>query len=408
MNQPAHQLKRNLSLSLVTFYGVGTILGAGIYVLIGHVAGVAGLFTPFAFVTAALIAGFSAFSYAELVARYPKSAGEAVYIDNAFNLRFLSIAVGIMLILIGLVSTSVLIQGFYGYLNDFIPVPKTLTLVICTLVLCGIVSWGISQSVWLAAIITVIEIIGLVIIVWVGREGTTELVQNFSSYVPDMSFVHWQGIFLGAFLAFYAFIGFEDMVNVAEEVREPRRNLPRAIVLALVITTLLYLVVSVVAVTAMPLSELAKSDAPLAELYRYKTGEAATIINIISLLSLVNGALVQLVMASRILYGMGNQSWIPTWFGHVNPVTRTPINATLVVSTVILIVVLALPLLSLAKITSFITLTVFALINLALIRLKTTHKHVDLQFRIPIWVPIAGLLASSLLLIVQISEMLTS
>ncbi len=402
-NSTTPQLKRNLSLALVTFYGVGTILGAGIYVLIGHVFADANRYTPLAFLVAAVIAGLSAFSYAELVARYPKSAGEAVYIDQAFNWRWLSILTGLSVTIIGLVSTAVMIHGFYGYLNDFIQVPQVPTLICSVIVLTVIVAWGISQSVWLAAAITVIEIMGLLIIIWVGRSGLAGLVTDYSTYIPDLSYQSWQGIMLGAFIAFYAFIGFEDMVNVAEEVREPTRNLPRAIIIALIVTTLLYIIVALVYVSVMSSASVVNSAAPLADLYRQQTGEAATVIHIISLLSLLNGALVQLIMASRILYGMSQQKWIPAWIGRVNPVTHTPVIATILISVLVLIAVLTLPLIDLARLTSFITLVIFVLINFALIRLKHIDRHVDVNFSVPVWVPVAGFIMSTLLIVMQMA-----
>ena len=202
------------------------------------------------------------------------------------------------------------------------------------------------------------------------------------------------GVLLGAFLAFYAFIGFEDMVNVAEEVKQPRRTLPVAIILVLILTTLLYIVVALVAVLAVPPAELSGKGAPLAYIYELNTGRSPVVITLIGMFAVVNGALIQIIMASRILYGMSRQGWLPAIISRVHPVTQTPHIATLLVTAAILAFALWLPLLTLAKITSLITLLIFSLINLALIRVKLRDAHPKGVIVYPLWIPVAGLIAN--------------
>jgi len=399
------KLKRSVSLLMVTFYGLGTIIGAGIYVLIGKVASEAGQFAPASFFVAALLAAFTAFSYAELVARYPRSAGEAVYVQKAFNWQLLSKIVGFLIVLVGIVSTATLANGFVGYLDRFIEIPAWATITFLIIGLGLLAAWGISQSVAVAALLTVVEIVGLVIVLWAARGVVIELPQNIGTLLPDADAVVWQGVLLGAFVAFYAFIGFEDMVNVAEEVKEPSRNVPRAIVMTLIITTFLYVLVAMTAVAGLPLEQLASSEAPLADMYTHFSGQPATVIIIIGLLSVLNGILVQIIMATRVVYGMSSQGWIHAWFSRVNRGTKTPINATMVVVVITLVLAISLPLLTLAKLTSFVTLIVFTLMNLSLWRVKLLEKDY-VGFRVPMLVPMMGSIASGGFVIYQLIQVI--
>lgn len=398
-------LKRTISLPLVTFYGIGTILGAGIYVLVGKVAGEAGMATPFAFLLASLLAGFSAFSYAELSSRYPRSAGEAVYLHHAFGIQQFSMIMGLLIIVIGLVSSATMIHGFVGYLQVFVEVAPWLVKVILITTLATVVIWGISQSVIVASALTIIEIIGLLMIIWVTRDKLAIAPSMFENMLPTMDFSVWLGVMMGAFIAFYAFVGFEDIVNVAEEVIDPVKNVPRAVVLSLIVTTLFYFIISIACVVTISPEKLAASDAPLAMIYEQQTGQSPIFIVLISLLSVINGALIQLVMASRILYGMSHQGWIPSILGHVNAVTQTPIIATSIIASIILVLVLWLPLLSLAKLTSMVTLIVFSLVNLALLVIKLKGEKHE-AFSIPVWVPFAGFIACGSFVVFQLYQVL--
>ena len=394
-------LKRSLSLSLVTFYGIGTILGAGIYVLVGKVAGFAGMFTPFAFLLASLLAALSAFSYAELSARFPKSAGEAVYVQEGLGWRKLSILVGVTIVFAGIISTATLVHGFVGYFQVFLDVPAIGVIIGLTLLMGLVVAWGINESVIIASLMTLLEIVGLLLIIWVAQDSFNELPARWTEMVPPLELAVWGGIVAGSFIAFYAFIGFEDIVNVAEEVRNPQRNLPRAIIIALVVTSAFYFIIAVVSILALPPAELARTDAPLAELYRSVTGRQPVAITIISLVSVLNGALIQIIMASRVLYGMSRQGWLPPRLGRVNARTRTPLLATGIVTALVLLFALWLPLVSLAKLTSYVILIVFSLINLSLWLIKTRAPQPEDIRTIPLWVPIVGFFFSSSFVIYQ-------
>ena len=338
---------------------------------------------------ASLLAAFSAFSYAELAARFPRSAGEAIYIEEGFGIQKLSMAVGFMIVLVGIVSVATLAHGFVGYLNVFVTFSQPIVIVVLVIFLGLICAWGIGQSVIIASVMTIVEIIGLLIILYVGRESFSLLPAQLPSLIPPFDASIWAGIVMGSFIAFYAFLGFEDIVNVAEEAINPRKNIPRAIIISLIVTTLFYILISVVAILLFSADELSASDAPLAMLYEKTTGQSPVVITLISLISVVNGALIQVIMASRVLYGMSRKQWIPEKIGEINAVTHTPVIATTIIIAAILFFSLLLPLLSLAKITSFITLNIFILINFALLKIKLSKRAHD-GFTVPTWIPLVG------------------
>ncbi|HKK16532.1 MAG TPA: amino acid permease, partial [Gammaproteobacteria bacterium] len=370
MSNNSATLRRSLTLPLVTFYGLGNILGAGIYVLIGKIAGYAGLYAPVSFLVASLLAGLTAFTYAELSSRYPLSAGEAVYVQKGFGVPQLSLLVGLLIIMTGIVSASTIARGFVGYLDVFITLPDWLVIVVLIASLGGLAIWGINQSVGTAAIFTLVEVFGLLLVIYVAAPAFSTLPERAHEFVPAFHVDAWSGIFAGAFLAFYAYVGFEDMVNVAEEVREPERNLPYAILLSLFIAACLYIVIAVVSLLVLDAGQLAGSDAPLASVYEVVTGNRPVAISIISLFAVVNGALIQIIMASRVCYGLSRQGWLPTFLGQVSPKTRTPVYASLLVILLIIVMALWLPIETLARATSYFLLLIFALINAGLIMIK--------------------------------------
>ncbi|RLA46995.1 MAG: amino acid permease [Gammaproteobacteria bacterium] len=395
-------LKRSLSLPLITFYGLGNILGAGIYVLIGKVAGEAGYFAPLAFFIASIIAAITAFTYAELSARYPVSAGEAVYLYEGFRNSNLSKFVGILIALAGIVSAAAIAHGFAGYLQVFVDIPAPLIISSILILLGVLTAWGISQSVAIAAAFTVIEILGLLLIIGIGADHLPEFTEVVATTHTRFSAIPWLGVMSGAFLAFYAYIGFEDMVNVAEEVKNPQRNMPMAILIAVIISTLLYGAVSIISVSVLSPEQLSASDAPLAAVYSEVTGEAPVLITVIGLFAVINGALIQIIMASRLLYGMAIRHWLPQPLAKISPRTRTPINSTIVVVVSMLFFALILPLVTLAELTSYIVLTVFALVNLALIKIKKQSPQPTGVSVFSIWIPRLGFVTTLLFLLNQL------
>ena len=382
-------LKRSLSLPLITLYGLGTTIGAGIYVLVGEVAAEAGMFAPVSFAVASVIASLTAMTFAELSSRHPKSAGEAIYVNEGLGLPGVAVVVGGLVVFTGLVSAAAMANGFVGYFNELIALPRRPSIILVVGVLGVTAAIGISQSVTIAALITVVEVGGLIFVVWVARDQFGEA-SHLSAMLPPLEAAPWGGIMAGSVLAFFAFIGFEDMVNVAEEVKGVRRTLPLAIMLTLGITTVLYALVTVVAVAALPLEALSGAEAPLALLYTQATGAAPTVISLIAIVAVLNGALIQVIMASRVLYGLSNEGWLPSVVGTVHPVTRTPLVATALASGVVLLLALALPLITLALTTSLTVLVVYGLVNLALWRIKRRDPEPEGVVTVPLWVPITG------------------
>jgi APA family basic amino acid/polyamine antiporter len=388
-------LKRSLGLPLITLYGLGTVIGAGIFVLIGEVAGSAGMFAPVAFLVASLLAGLTAFSFAELASRFPKSAGEAVYVQEGFGWRPLSVTVGLLVALAGMVSCATIAIGFVGYLHEFIALPDWLVVVAVVLGLGTIAVWGIVESVTIAALITIVEAGTLVVVVIMAGDAFTTLPARLPELLPPAEGAVWSGILGGSVLAFFAFIGFEDMVNVAEEVKDAPRVMPRAIITVLIAAMTLYVAVSLVAVLTVPPAELAASGAPVALIFERATGLSAAPVSAIVLVAVLNGDLIQIVMAARVFYGLANMGLLPGRLATVNARTRTPLMATALATAIVLGFALWLPLLTLAQLTSLVTLVVFVMINLALVRIKRRSPPVASGFTCPLWVPVAGFVASA-------------
>lgn len=390
--QPA--LKRALSLPMLVFYGLGTTIGAGIYALTGKVAGVAGYLAPFSFLIAALMVGFTACSFAEMSARFPRAAGSALYVREGFSSRTLSTMVGLLVVLSGLTSAAALVIGFTGYFSQLVAIPADTVIVTITLLMGALAAWGIRESVAAAALVTLIEVGGLLLVIGVNLESLENLPVLWSQII-DSTELEWGAVYFGAILAFYAFIGFEDMVVVAEEVKEVEHNLPRAILLTLTITTLLYTTLLVVAVTTLSPAELAASEAPLATLYSKGTGGEATILNLIGMFAIINGALIQIIMASRLLFGLASSGQLPRILARINPFTHTPLPATGLATGAVLALALVGGLAPLAATTSLLMLGVFALVNLALLKVKRRQPRPEGIRVYPAWVPALGFLVSA-------------
>lgn len=384
------RLKRSLSLPVVAMYGLGNILGAGIYVLVGKVAGMAGTSTTLAFIIAMITAGVTAFSYMELAGRYPVSASVSMYLHKAFGKRWLSVAIGLAMVAGGITSAAALAQGFAGYLDTLISVPTTVASVGLIILLGLLAIRGIGESAKAAAFFTGLEILGLVLVIWVGREALGSVTLS-SVFTIDPS-VGLSGIIAGAFLAFYAFIGFEDMVNVAEEAKHPRRTMPLAIMFSLAVATALYLLVVIVATTLVTPAELAQSEAPLSLVFAAGGAKNAYVLTTIGIMAAVNGVIVQIIMGSRILYGLAKQGWIHGRLATVHQQRKTPVTATIVVMGLMIAGIILLPLVSLAQLTSFLVLTIFMLVNIALINIKRHHPSHDGYITVPRAVPYLGTL----------------
>lgn len=394
-------LRRSVTLPLLILYGLGNILGAGIYVLIGKVAGESGYLAPYAFLMASVIAGITAFSFSELSSRFPVSAGEAVYVREGFRIPQLSLAVGLLIILTGIVSAATMAKGFVGYLNVFIELPPELVIMGLLALLGAIAVWGIAESVTVAAAFTVLEITGLLLVLFVSLPALEQLPARKSDFLLTMDLNLWAGVFSGAFLAFYAYVGFEDMVNLAEEVKDSRRNLPIAILLSLAIATVIYVLIALSSVLILSPEQLRQSGSPLTDIYTAATMQNPWFISIVSLCAVINGALIQIIMGSRVAYGLAKQGLISARLASINPRTRTPINSSIVITGLVVIAALWLPLETLARTTSYLLLVLFCMVNLALVRIKRRDSEGINSFTVPLLVPLAGFLSCALFLALQ-------
>ncbi len=401
-------LNRVISLPLLVFYGVGTTLGAGVYALTGKIAGLSGQYAPVSFFLASVIAGFVAFSYAELSSRYPESAGEAAFVHKAFSQSWLTTLVGWAVAFTGIASAGVMTLGFYAYLNEFIQLPEIVVIFCFILLITSIAIIGISLSITFVAMTTLIEICGILLVLFVCREHLLTVFDSWQFLIPPPTWNVWKNILLGAFLAFYAFIGFEDIVNVAEEATNPEQNLPRAIISCLVITTVFYVMVALASVLSLPIEKIAHHDAPFALIIKENSQIPVYVISLISLIAILNGALVQIIMASRIIYGLAARGMAPTVLGYLHPKTRTPINATLLFAILLMVFTLWLPIESLANLASFVILMIFALVNFSLCYIKLTETTRSQVHLMQVWivVPVIGLILCLSFIILQVVNLI--
>ena len=380
-------LQRRIGLGLLTAYGVGVMVGAGIYVLVGVVVGQAGVWAPLAFLLAGLVALPSALSYSELSARMPEAAGEAAFIERGFSSTRLAVAAGLAIALAGVISGAAVLRGGVGYLAAFLPWPEPELILALAAALTAVAIVGVLQSLALVALFTVVEVAGLLAVAAVGLTVAAPVADWTAPAAP-----HWPGIAAAIALCFFAFIGFEDLENMAEEVREPTRVMPRAILLSLAITAALYMLVSFAAVRAVPHQALAATERPLALVWETATGRPALFLSAIAVAAALNGVLAQIVMAARVLFGLGRRArWLAV-FTAPHERFGTPVAATLLVGCGVAGAALALPLAALAETTSAVLLAVFLLVNVALIRIKSAAP--EAPFRVPVWVPWAGLFAT--------------
>ncbi len=391
------KLRRALSTPLLTLYGLGVTVGAGIYVLIGATAETAGAYAAVSFIVAALVVSLTALSYAELATRYPVSAGEAAYVEAGFSAVWLSVIVGLAVALSGMISASAVAMGAGSYLQALTGLPER-GLTIGVVVLMGLIAlWGIAESVFVAAVITVVEICGLLFVIGWGAFAAEPEGFALAEMVPAFDLEIWRGILAASLLAFFAFVGFEDMANVAEEVKDPERTIPKAIMWTLLLATLLYVATAATVLAVVPLATLSTASAPLALVFTAAPETVQNTFGLVAIVATVNGVLIQTIMASRVLYGLADRGHLPAVLAKVAPRTRTPAVATLIIVTAILLLTQTLPIATLAEKTSQVVLFVFVLVNLSLIRIKYKGPGPGGHFRVNWMIPVMGVVTSVLL-----------
>jgi len=399
----SQRLLRSLTLTHAVLYGLGVTIGAGIYVLVGIAAARSGMHAPLAFIGAALVMAFSAASFAELGTRMPVSASEAAYVQAAFRRDWLSLGVGLLVVATATVSAATVSVGSAGYVAVFLPISAPWIISGVVLAMGVVACLATVQSVTFAGIMTLVEVGGLVLIIVTGLGHGTDVVTRLPEIWPSArDATAWIGIGGTALIAVFAFIGFEHLVNVAEEMKEPNRTLPRALFLTLGLTALIYALVVWIAVTAVPPQELARSSAPLALVFERLTGLPLVTMSAIAVVATLNGIIVHMIMIGRVIYGLADQGNLPKVLTRLNSVTHTPLLATAIGVGAILVLSLAVPLAGLADLTARFTLVIFAVVNVALIRIKSRNEAPPSgAFICPLWVPFSGLVSSVLLLVVD-------
>lgn len=398
------RLARSLSLPLAVLFGLGVTIGAGIYVLIGAAAGRAGLQAPIAFVLAAIVMAPTAATFAEFAGRLPVSAGEAAYVREGFRSERLALVVGVLVICVAILSAAAISRGSAGYVSALTLIPIDVSIILVVLGMGAVTAWGIRESALIAGLMTLIEIGGLMAIVIVGAWNSPDILGKVPEiWAGALSVPGMTGILAATMLAFFAFIGFESLANIAEEVKQPEHTLPRAIFLTLALSTLLYIAVVWVALLSVPKDDLARSAAPLSLVFERVTGASPAVITCIAIIATVNGVIIQMIMASRVLYGLADRHLLPAALARIHPVTKTPLYATALTVLITLILASLIPLDRLAELTSRVTLVILALVNAALVLIKlrddSTQSH---GWRVATWVPVVGCLLCIALLIADL------
>jgi len=392
-DKPTPKLSRSISLPWLVFYGVGTILGAGIFVVIGKVIGEAGALTPLAYLIAGVVAFATALSYAEVAARIPTAGGPIDYVERASGLKHLGSLAGWGLVAANTVSAATITSGFIGYLGVFIDLPDWLVAIGIIIALASLAAVGMKASTMFMAMTTIIGMVTLIAVVWSVRDGLAATPGMLVEELGSISSIAAIGLFGGTFLALYSFIGFGDMVLTAEEVKKVERTLPRAIVTAFAIVFVFYLLVSSAVVGAGPTDPIAEAEAPLVAVVE-RAGWPAWPVGIASLFIIVNGALTQIIGAARLLMDIGRDGrGVPGFFGRINHRTGTPVIATIAIGIIVMLLAVFVPLKQLAEATSLIILIVFAAVNLSLLALKAKSQP-DGVPNMWIGVPIIGALTS--------------
>lgn len=392
------ELRRGIGLVAAIGSGVAMIVGAGIYVLMGEAAGKAGNALWLSFTLAGAAAFFTGLSYAELSAMFPRAAAAYTYTKEAFG-HGTAYVVGWLTLAAQIVAVSAVSLGFGGYVEEeygFSRIGSALLLTAASAALCY---RGVRESVSLGAGLAILEVGGLVVVIALGVPHLGDV--NYLELASGTT-----GIFTGASLLFFAFLGFEEVANLAEEIREPGRNLPIAILVSGGISAALYILVAMAAVSILGWAALSASRAPLAAIARATIGEqGAAALAIIALIATSSTVLIGMVAATRNLYGMAMGGSLPQVFARVHPRLKTPWVATLAVAAISVLGIIAGDVGAVAQVTNFTILLAFVAVNLALIWLRRTKRAHPRPFRVPCSIrgvpipPVLGALTASLLLV---------
>lgn len=393
------KLRKELSLFQATFIGIGVILGAGIYVLIGKGAGIAGDSLWLSFSVAAVIAAFTGLSYAELSAMFPRASAEYVYMKRAFNRRSVAFLIQWIMVFALVVGSSTVALGFGGYFFSIFGISPLIAAAGLILAVSIINYKGIRESSRFNILATSIEITGLVIVIIIGIFFIPSANLDLLAAPSGLT-----GILSATALIFFAYIGFENIVNLSEETKKARKIIPKALIISLAVTTGLYILVAISSVAVVGSVALAESGAPLTDVVAKAVPQGGLVMSIIALFATANTALAFLLVASRMLYGLSTNNELPAVVGKVGK-GHTPYVAVLIAA------VLSLAILSLGGIKTIALLAdigvfiVYISINTALIVLRYKAPHQERSFRLPLNIgrfpvlALIGILTSGLMLL---------
>lgn len=400
---PASKLKQGITGPLLFLFILGDVLGAGIYALMGSLSAEVGgaLWVPL--VLALVLALLTAGSYAELVTKYPKAGGAAVFAERAFKVPLVSFLVGFSMLAAGVVSAAGLSLAFAGdYLGTFLDVPPIPAAIVFLALVGCLNARGISESMKSNFVMTVIELSGLIIVIVVvaimmanGGGDVSRIGQFPADTVPAMATLS------AAIIAYYSFVGFETSANVAEEIKNPSKIYPLALFGSLATAGVVYILVGLASSIALPADELSESSGPLlAVVAATGVGIPEWIFSIIALVAVANGALLTMIMSSRLTFGMAEHGLLPSVLGKVLPKRKTPWVAIVATTLVAMALTLVGDVSTLAETVVLLLLFVFISTNIAVLVLrrdKVEHKH----FTVWSFVPVLGVISCVLLLTQQ-------
>lgn len=405
-------LRRSITLVHVVMYGIGLILGAGIYVLIGDVAAIAGNAMWISFLLAAAMATLTGLSYAELSSVFPKSAAEYVYVKAGFNNDFLALFIGCLTIFVAITSAATVAIGFSGYLAVLLPgYPPILYAIGLVLALSFLNYYGIRESVWVNSIFTLVEVSGLLIIIGVGLSIGSVADTNYFE-MPGIAYSSHAAIIstilASTVLVFFAYYGFENISNISEETKNPTRTIPRALVFSILVTTIIYVLVAVSTVALVGWEELSNSTAPLALAASKALGNNGIIVlTILALFATTNTVLMMLISGSRIIFGIAKyDEAIPSILAEVHSTRKTPWLAVIftMAFTLATIILYSGKLTDVASVSVFTILVVFGFVNFSVISLRFKQPTLQRPFMSPFKVmqvpifPVLGLIMTMVIM----------
>ncbi len=397
-NEP-RGLKRSLNLSLLIFYGLGIIIGAGVYVVTGDVVRIAGSSAIISFAIAGFLAFLTALCYAELATRYPEAAGAAAYVKEAFKSDRLSLFAGFIVTLVVLITAATIAHGAAFYAKIFFPLPTGILAGLIVVIFTAVACLGVKDSVRAAAIMTIVELTGLLLVVGAGWEPVLNIFDTHHDFIP-VTTEAWHAVLVGAFFAFFAFTGFENLANMAEEAENEERTIPYAIFASLAISTIIYMIVALVVIAGFSSEKPALPPSSLLSIMENSGWGLTRIFAFLAMIAISNGVLIQILMLARLFYGMAQRGLFPIWFSILSK-RQVPVRATFIAGGLIILSTSLLPFESLLQLSTTLTLILFSLVSLSVWILHQRPGLTSPGFMASFWVPPLAVLGNIGLIMVQ-------